>query len=392
MPSHDILLKNGTVIDPANNIKSKVDIATTKSKISLVSKSIPEQSAKTVIDAEGMIITPGLIDMHAHCYGYFGSIFPDEMCLPYGTTTMLDAGGSGWKTFDEMRDKVITKSVTRVFSLLNIVGSGMIQDKEQVVSDMDPIATAEKINERKDLIVGVKVAHFEATSWEAIIRGKKAAELSNTFIMVDQNPTKDRNFDTLLGDYMQKGDILTHLYAWLKPILNENGDVFDYFYKAREKGILFDLGHGAGSFSFSMAEPAIKQGFLPDTISTDHHRDSLISNQSNMPNCMSKMLLLGIPIDEIVRKSTINPAKILGHPELGHLGEGSEADIAVLEIKKGKFGLIDNGLTGNRVKVSDKIIENIITIKGGNIVWDREGLSLDSYKNTPRPDLKSIYN
>ena len=338
MKIYDVLLKNGTLIDPGNKINNKSDIAISSTKIAKVSKSIDESTARLTIDAKDLIICPGLIDIHAHSFGYWEAIFPDEMCLPFGTTTMLDAGGPGWKTFDIMKDKVIRKSKTRVFSLLNIVGSGMIMDGEQNVSDMDAEATAEKIKERKDMLVGVKVAHFEANSWEAIKRGKEAAESSGTFMMVDQNPINGRNMKELLTNYMTSGDILTHVYAWGKPILDRNKKVYDYFFDARKKGIIFDLGHGAGSFSFSMAKPAIEQGFLPDTISTDHHRESLLTNHSNMPNCMSKMIALGLSLEDVIRKSTLTPSKILNRPDLGHIGEGSEADIAVLKIKEGNFG------------------------------------------------------
>jgi len=289
-----------------------------------------------------------------------------------------------------MKENVITKSTTRVFSLLNIVGSGMIIDKEQIVSDMDPVSTASKINERKDLIVGVKVAHFEANSWEAVDRGRKAAEISGTFMMVDQNPIKGRGMKDLLLNHMESGDVLTHMYAWGKPIIDNEGNVSDYFIKAREKGIIFDLGHGAGSFSFSMAEPAMNQGFYPDTISTDHHRDSLLSNHSNMPNCMSKMLLLGMSLEDIIEKSTLIPSQILGQPELGHLGEGSEADISILKIIAGDFGLIDNGLTGNRRATASKIIDNQLTIKAGKVVWDKNGISFGNYDKTPKPDYNSL--
>ena len=390
MKIYDVLIKNGTLIDPGNNINSKMDVAISGSKIAKISKSIDEKRSKSIIDAKNLIICPGLIDLHAHCFGYWNSIFPDEMCIPYGTTTILDAGGSGWKNFDIMKENIIRKSITRVFALLNIVGSGMIMDGEQNVSDMDSEATAEKIKERKDMIAGVKVAHFEANSWEAIKRGKKAAEISETFMMVDQNPIKGRNMKELLNSYMTSGDILTHVYAWGKPILDSNGKVYDYFYEARKKGILFDLGHGAGSFSFSMAKPAIDQGFSPDTISTDHHRESLLSNHSNMPNCMSKMYTLGMSIDEVISKSTYVPSKVLNRPDLGHIGEGSEADIAILEIKEGNFGLIDNGLTGNRKLISSKIIENQMTIKSGSVVWDKEGISFQDYKSTPKPSYFDI--
>ena len=385
MKIYDVLIKNGTLIDPANKINSKMDIAISGTKIAKVSKTIDESSSKLTIDAKNLIICPGLIDIHAHSFGYWESIFPDEMCLPFGTTTMLDAGGPGWKTFDTMKDEVIRKSKTRVFSLLNIVGSGMIMDGEQNVSDMDSDATAQKIKERKDMLVGVKVAHFEANSWEAIKRGKKAAEDSGTFMMVDQNPISGRNMEELLTKYMTSGDILTHVYAWGKPILDRNKKVYDYFFDARKKGILFDLGHGAGSFSFSMAKPAIDQGFLPDTISTDHHRESMLTNHSNMPNCMSKMIALGLSLEDVIRKSTLTPSKILNRPDLGHIGEGSEADIAVLKIKEGNFGLIDNGLTGNRKLMASKIIENQLTIKSGKVVWDKEGIIFEDYKFTPSP-------
>ena len=390
MKIYDVLIKNGTLIDPANKINSKMDIAISGTKIAKVSKTIDESTSKLTIDAKSLIICPGLIDIHAHSFGYWESIFPDEMCLPFGTTTMLDAGGPGWKTFDTMKDEVIRKSKTRVFSLLNIVGSGMIMDGEQNVSDMDSDATAQKIKERKDMLVGVKVAHFEANSWEAVKRGKKAAEDSGTFMMVDQNPISGRNMEELLTKYMTSGDILTHVYAWGKPILDRNKKVYDYFFDARKKGILFDLGHGAGSFSFSMAKPAIDQGFLPDTISTDHHRESMLTNHSNMPNCMSKMIALGISLEDVIRKSTLTPSKILNRPDLGHIGEGSEADIAVLKIKEGNFGLIDNGLTGNRKLMSSKIIENQLTIKSGKVVWDKEGISFEDYKFTPSPSYFDI--
>jgi len=390
MKIYDVLIKNGTLIDPANKINSKMDIAISGTKIAKVTKTIDESTSKLTIDAKSLVICPGLIDIHAHSFGYWESIFPDEMCLPFGTTTMLDAGGPGWKTFDIMKDNVIRKSKTRVFSLLNIVGSGMIMDGEQNVSDMDSDATAQKIKERKDMLVGVKVAHFEANSWEAIKRGKKAAEDSETFMMVDQNPISGRNMEELLTKYMTSGDILTHVYAWGKPILDRNKKVYDYFFDARKKGILFDLGHGAGSFSFSMAKPAVDQGFLPDTISTDHHRESMLTNHSNMPNCMSKMIALGLSLEDVIRKSTLTPSKILNRPDLGHIGEGSEADIAVLKIKEGNFGLIDNGLTGNRKLMSSKMIENQLTIKSGKVVWDKEGISFEDYKFTPSPSYFDI--
>ena len=387
MAKYDLLLKNGHVIDPVNNLSARLDLAISGQGVSLVGNDIPTETSHKVIDASGFYITPGLIDLHAHCFGYQASIYPDELCLPFCTTTMLDAGGSGWKTFDEFKDNVINTSITRVFALLNIVGEGMINDREQNVSDMNPDKTAEKILERRDICVGVKVAHFMAPSWEAVARGRKAADNSNTFMMIDQNPIHNRTIDQMLSEYMKPGDVLTHVYAYGKPILNKDGKVRDSYIKAREKGIKFDLGHGAGSFSFKMAEPAMSQGFYPDTISTDHHRSSLLNCHANMPECMTKMLALGMSLEDTVRRSTIEPALQLGHPELGNLREGSEADVAILKLVDGDFRLTDNGLSGNRTYKTKKRLLPFMTIKSGKVVWDREGISRDDWSHTPFPDV-----
>ncbi|MBM31483.1 MAG: amidohydrolase/deacetylase family metallohydrolase [Chloroflexi bacterium] len=383
----DLILKGGHIIDPANGINSSMDLGISGGIIGLVEKNISSERANKIIDVSGLLITPGLIDLHAHCFGYQASVYPDELCLPFCTTTMLDAGGSGWKTFDEFKDTVINTSITRVFALLNIVGGGMIEDHEQNVSDMDPEKTAEKILERRDMCVGIKVAHFMAPSWEAVSRGRKAADLSNTFMMIDQNPIHNRTIDQMLNDYMKKGDVLTHVYGYGKPILNKDGKIRESYIKARERGIKFDLGHGAGSFSFRMAEPAMSQGFQPDTISTDHHRSSLLKCHANMPECMTKMLALGMSLEDTIKKSTIIPALQLGHPELGNLSEGSVADVAILKITEGDFGLTDNGQSGNRIYKTNKRINPFMTIKGGEIVWDREGISRDDWSSTPFPDV-----
>lgn len=397
MAKYNILLKNGHLIDPLNNINSKMDLAISGAGIRLIEKNIPDETSNNVIDASGLYITPGLIDLHAHCLGPIG-IYPDELCLPYCTTTMLDVGGSGWKSFDKYKDNVINTSITRVFALLNIVGQGMIDDVEQNISNMDPEKTAEKILERRDICVGVKVAHFMSPNWEAVIRGRKAAELSDTFMMVDQVPIKNRTIDEMLTKYMEPGDVLTHFYSHSKPILNREGKVRNSYIKAREKGIKFDLGHGAANFSFTMAAPAMSQGFYPDTISTDHHRSSLLSCNANMPECMTKMLALGMSLEETVRRSTVEPALQLGHPELGNLSVGSEADIAVFNLIDGEFGLSDTEVSGNmgyrrslavthRTYKTNKRLVPIMTIKSGEVVWDKEGISRDDWSETPFPDI-----
>jgi dihydroorotase len=247
---------------------------------------------------------------------------------------------------------------------------------------MDAELTAAKIAQRPDLIVGVKVAHYMGPGWEPLDRGVQAAEDTGVFLMVDQSPIHTRPMSEELLEHLRPGDMVTHCYALSKPMTDINDRVKPYFFEARERGVQFDVGHGGGSFSFRIAKAAIEQGFLPDTISTDMHRASIMSNQATMPETMSKLLALGMDLPDIVKRSTWDPAAAIGHPELGNLGQTAPADIAVLEIAEGDFGLVDNG-TANRVfKASQRIVCEM-TVKSGQVVWDRNGRSRDDWSTTP---------
>ena len=384
----DLLLKGGRVIDPANAVDEAMDVAISGQRIAAVEKDIPPSSAARVADVTGWLITPGLIDMHAHCYGFVTAMFPDEMCLPYGVTTMLDVGGAGWRTFDDFRSTVIARTRVRVFALLNIVGHGMlgVHQYEQNVADMDPQATAEKVAEARTFCVGVKVAHFEGPGWEAVDRGVEAARLSGTWVMVDQNPLPTRTMDKLLQEHLRPGDVLTHVFSYGKPLVDAEGNVKKHFWEARDKGIQFDTGHGNANFSFRMAAPAIEQGFPPDTVSTDLHRGSFHNSMATMPEVMSKLLAIGMSLNDVVERSTIAPARQIGHPELGSLSVGGVADVAVLEMTTGDFGLSDNGATGHRVMKASRRLVNQITVRNGEVVWDRNGRTKEDWTSTPPPD------
>lgn len=382
----DLLIKGGHVIDPVNGIDGPMDVAVSGIKIAAVAPDIPSGSAARVADVTGCYVTPGLIDLHAHAWGSVSAMFPDEMCLPYGVTTMLDAGGSGWRNFDEFRRKQIVPAVTRVFALLNIVGAGMAgDDAEQDLSDMDAEATAEKILARRDVIVGIKTAHFRGPGWENVDRAIEAAERSGVWVMVDQNALETRTTDRLL-DKLRPGDVATHCFAWNKPIIGDDGMVKAHYWKARRRGVQFDVGSGNNSFSFTMANPAIKQGFLPDIISTDTRRKSLLSTFATMPETMTRMLAAGMRLTDVVERSTIAPARQLGHPELGSLSVGADADIAVLELAEGRFGLTDGGRTGFRVMQTDRRLVPQMTVREGVVVWDLNGRGLEDWTNTPPPD------
>ncbi len=386
MPAYDLLIKGGHVIDAANDIDAQMDLGIAGRVVAAVEPEIPETQARRVVNASGMYVTPGLIDIHAHATGFSGAMFPEEMCFPYGVTTMVDCGGSGWRTFDQFNNDVIKKTSVRVFALLNIVGQGMEGDVEQNIEDMDAEATAAKIRQRSDIIVGVKVAHYQGRGWESIDRGVEAARLSDSFCLVDQNAKPTRPFDEMLKR-LRPGDGVTHCFGYGKPMIGNDGKVKPHYIEARARGVKFDVGHGNNSFSFSMAVPAIEQGFPPDTISTDMHRMSLHTSRATMTEVMSKFLAIGMPMAEVVARSTWEPAKWINHTELGTLTPGAPADITVLEFQDRPSGLSDSGPTGYRIMKAEGRLINQLTIKDGTVRFDYDGLSKDDWAETPTTDL-----
>jgi dihydroorotase len=386
MASYDLLIKGGHVIDAANGIDEIMDVGIAGRVVAGVTKDIPASQGNRVIDAAGKYVTPGLIDIHAHTTGFSGAMFPEEMCFPYGVTTMVDCGGSGWRTFDRFNDDVIKKSAVRVFALLNIVGQGMEGDVEQDIGDMDAELTAAKIRQRSDIIVGVKVAHFQGKGWESIDRGVEAARLSNSFCLVDQNAKPTRTFEDMLKR-LGPGDGTTHCFGYGKPMIGNDGKVKDHYIEARKRGIKFDVGHGNNSFSFSMAKPALDQGFPPDTISTDMHRMSLHTSRATMTEVMSKFLAMGMPMAEVVARSTWEPAKWIDHTELGTLTPGALADVTILEFQDRPAGLSDSGPTGYRIMKTEGRLINQLTIKDGIVRFDFDGMAKDDWAETPTTDL-----
>lgn len=374
-PRYDLLIKGGHVIDPANQIDGPRDVAIAAGKIARVAANIPPAEAKKVADATGLYVTPGLIDLHAHVFGYSGSLFPDDTALTACTTTVVDAGGSGWRTFDEMLTGIIAPSRTRVLALINIVGHGMIGSRyEDDVNDMDSAKTAAKIIEQRQHIVGIKTAHFGGFGWTAIDRAIEAGKIAKVPIMVDDKifTNTGRTSREKLLDKMRPGDIHTHVYndRQLELIDRFSGKLQPYIFEARRRGVLFDLGHGGGSFLWPVAAKAAQQGFAPDTISTDLHSSSILGTESDMPNCMSKLMCLGMKLPDAVLRSTVNPAKAIAKfPEIGTLGEGQIADIAVLSLRSGVFSYKD---AWQKKMLGDKKMECVLTVRDGQTVYDRD--------------------
>jgi dihydroorotase len=388
-PQYDLLLKGGHVIDPRSDINRRMDVAITAGKIARVADTISAGDARKVVDVSGLFVTPGLVDIHVHVYNgadvlaeYSGdrSLPPDGFTFRSGVTTVVDLGSSGWRSFADFKTRVIDRARTRVLAMLNIVGRGMAGGStiEQNTQDMDPEATAKVARQYPDIIVGVKTAHFTGPEWTAVDRAVAAGTAANIPVAVDfGNFNPARPFEELVTKHLRPGDWYTHMYIQRAPYFDANGKLRPYLLEARKRGVKFDVGHGGGSFSWSNAIPAIQQGFVPDSISTDLHTGSMNAGMKDMTNVMSKILNQNVPLADVIRMSTINPATQIKRPELGHLSVGAGADVAVLRVDEGKFGFLD--AQGARADGTKRIVCEL-TLLNGNVVWDLNGRAGQDWK------------
>jgi dihydroorotase len=382
---YSMVIKGGHVIDPKNNINEIMDVAIRDNKVVLVARNIDAKQAQ-VIDAKGLYVTPGLIDIHSHNFfgtepdHYLGNgldaLPPDGFTFRTGVTTVVDAGGAGWKTFATFKEQTIKHSKTRVLSFLNIVGEGMRGGVyEQNLNDMDARMTAMVARQNKE-IVGIKVAHYSGREWDPVDRAVEAGKSANVPVIVDFGGTIPMlSTQELFTKHLRPGDIFTHTFAELAsrmPIVDGQGKVLPYVIEAQKRGIIFDVGHGGGSFRFSQAIPALKSGFFPNTISTDFHTGSMNAGMKDQLNTISKFLNMGMNLQQVIQASTWNPAKVIQQEDLGHLSSGAGADVAIFSMRKGKFGFIDS--SGYKME-GDQKLECELTIRDGVVVYDLNGLS-----------------
>ena len=386
--SYQIVIKGGHIIDPKNKIDRIMDIAINGDTIALVAENISFDQARQVIEAKGMYVTPGLIDIHSHnffgtepdhAYGNgFNALPPDGFTFRNGVTTVVDVGGAGWKTFRTFKEQTIDHSRTRVLAFLNIVGEGMRGGAyEQNLNDMDAKLTAMVASRYRPYIVGIKLAHYSGPEWTPVERSVEAGRLANIPVMIDfggNNPPL--SLEKLFLELLRPGDIFTHTYGELssrEAIVDiQTGTVKPFVWKAREKGIVFDVGYGGISFAYSQAIPAIKDGFFPTTISTDLHTGSMNNAMKDMLSVMSKFLVMGMDLTAVIEASTWRPARVIKREELGNLSVGAPADIAILNLREGDFGFFD--YTGYKMNGKEKL-ECELTIRAGTIVYDLNGIA-----------------
>jgi dihydroorotase len=389
----DLLLKGGRVIDPKNKIDAKMDVAIAGGKIYKVAANIPANTAKKVVDVTGLYVTPGLIDPHTHVFvgssvgkfaGGTSSVTPDDFTLRAGVTTVVDAGTAGWRNFEEFKKSVIDLSKTRVLSFLNAFGTGMVGSPgEEDVNDMDLKMKADIVKKYPDIIVGIKLGHYRGGQWSVFEKAEEDARSLNIPLFIECH-LSNLSLEGQLSR-MRPGDIMTHCFERVNertPFVDASGKVLPYVLDARKRGIFFDLGHGGGGFWFSQAIPAVKQGFYPDSFGSDLHHNSVNAGMKDMLTSMSKFLNMGMPLQEIINRGSWIPAKSIKREDLGNLSVGAVADVAVLRLKEGKFGFVDAG--GGKMDGTRKL-EAEMTIRGGNVVWDLNGMSAIAWEKQPVP-------
>jgi dihydroorotase len=394
----DLLLKGGHVIDPANAIDGLMDVGITAGKIAKVAAAIPAAEAKQVVDVAGLIVTPGILDIHTHVYlfrpkgaNYVEGVHADAHLFSSGVTTTVDVGTAGWKDFPDFKEAFIDRSKVRILAMLNIASGGMTNaESEQTEAEMQPQVAASLARAYPDIVVGIKTAHYWTVKpwddthhpWSSVERAVEAGDLCGLPVMVDFWPRPpERSYPDLLLKKLRPGDIHTHVFAQQFPILAPDGKVNDFMFAARERGVLFDLGHGAGSFWFRNAVPAFRDGFVPDSISTDLHMGNINGPVLGMLTTMSKYLSMGMPLAEVIRRSTVEPARAIRRPEFGTLSIGAEADVAVFRALEGAFSFADCG----KAKMSGtKKLECQLTLRAGQIVYDPFGVSMPEWEHAPQ--------
>ncbi len=390
-PQYDLLIKGGHVIDPKNGISAVRDVAIAEGKIAEIGANIPASKSLKVVDAKGLYVTPGLVDIHVHVYAGTGksgayngdnSIYPDGFTFRAGVTTVVDAGSSGWRDFPDFKDKVIDRSKTRVLALLNIVGSGMGGGAiEQNLEDMDAKAAANQARKYPGVVVGIKTAHYAGPEWTPVERAVEAGTLANLPVMVDFGTFRaERPYQDLVLHKLRPGDISTHMYLGAVPLLDPQGKLLPYVAEAHKRGVIFDVGHGGGSFLWRQAVPALKQGHIPDSISTDIHISSMNAGMKDMLNVMSKFLSMGMSLDDVILRSTWHPAKEMKQEQLGNLSVGAPADVAVLRLDHGQFGFVD--VFGARKRGTGKLVCEM-TVRAGRVVWDLNGMTREDWDKLP---------
>jgi dihydroorotase len=370
---YELLLKGGRVIDPSQSFNAPADVALAGGRIAAMARDIDAAESERTVPVAGQIVTPGLVDLHTH--GFAGvshwGVDLDQYCIARGVTTAIDAGTSGSDSFDGFRRLVIDRSRTRVLAFLNISRIGLIGQPGELVDKrmIDVPAALRVAKEHADVIVGIKVRCSENYSGpndiEAVRAARSVADQIGKPLMIHVgNPYSP--MEKIL-ELTRPRDIVTHAFrrGGGGGVIGSDGRVSDYIRRASERGVLFDVGHGSGSFSFAAAEAALKEKFEPATISSDIHAYSALGPVFDLPTTMTKFLHLGLTLEKVVELATVAPARAIDKTgEMASLKPGSPADVAVFDLVDGDFSLVDS--QGEIRKAKQKLVP-VLTLKRGRI-------------------------
>ena len=382
----DLLIRNGHVMDPRNKVDATMDVAIANGKILELASHISESRAKKVIEAKGLYVSPGFIDTHTHVFvgskaGFadgINSLSPDDFTCRAGVTTVVDAGTSGWRNFPVFKEQVIDKSKTRILAFVSIAALGLSgKGAQENLDDMIADSACATLKKYPETIVGIKIGHYEGRDWAPFDRALHAADKAHVPLLVECHLPQFSLEEQL--NRMRPGDIITHAFEKVSermPVTDENHKVRPFVVGAQKRGILFDVGHGGAGFWFSEAIPALKQGLAPNSFGTDLHRFSVNAGMKDMLNVMSKYMAMGMSLQDVILHATWAPAQSIKRTDLGHLTPGAAADVAIWNVRKGKFGFVDAG--GNRID-GDRKLENELTLRDGKIVWDLNGLAAKKF-------------
>ena len=370
---YELVISGGEVLDPSQKLRGKLDVGIRYGQIAALVPSIPADRGGQRIDATGKLVVPGLIDLHTHLVPHLGLGLPADELVPItATTTAVSAGDAGWHTWGVLRHAALAQSRTRVFAFVHIASIGLaggLAPGEMLNIDYANVdGCAKVVAENPDVVLGVKVRITDSVvgqnGLEPLRRAIRAAEMAGpgTRVMCHIGAAPGSLSDLL--NLLRPGDILTHAYSGAGNNTVQNGKLLPAAVDAKKRGVIIDVGHGGGSFDFTVCEPAIQQGMPPDTISSDIHSVSINTpGYPTLPWVMSKFLALGLSLEDVVAKATIEPAKIIGRvPGLGTLQVGAPADVAILDLMDGPVEFVD---TRNNRRTGTKKLVPVLTIRGG---------------------------
>ncbi len=373
-PPLDLLLVGGTVVDPSQGLHAKKEIGLAQGRVVLVEDAIPRSRARQVIDCSGLLVTPGLVDLHVHVYegaSHYG-IEVDSTCLATGATTVLDLGSAGAWTFSGFRRSVIDTAQTRVYALLNLSTTGMVSPvvgELEDIRNVDNPLTARVVRANRDVVKGIKLRMSRPlvgnNGAEALRLGRELCDDLGVPLMIHPGNTEVSIGQIL--EHMVAGDVLTHAYHGnSEGTLDENGKIRSEVRAAADRGVLFDVGHGRGSFSWDVAERAIAQGFVANTISSDLHVYNLHGPVFDLATTVMKFVHLGLSLEDALARATVYSARAMGvEDEVGGLRLGMAADVVGWELQEGTFTFYDSG---DAERTARQRLEPRVIVKTGRVV------------------------